>query len=321
MKNARILVTGGAGFIGGNLCRRLIAEGARVIALDNLMTGSLDNLSDLLKHPQFRFVEQDIVDPFHFEVDSIFNLACPASPPHYQKNPVHTLITNVQGTHNALRLAQRIGARMLQASTSEVYGDPELSPQCETYRGNVSPIGPRACYDEGKRCAESLIMDYHRSVGTDVRIARIFNTYGPGMAIDDGRVVSNFIAQALRQQPLTIYGDGLQTRSLCYVDDLVDGLIRLMNHPTQLGPVNLGNPTELTVTQIADRIRRLVGSGRIVRCPLPEDDPRRRKPDITLAREQLGFEPKVGVDEGLLRTIRYFAAKLRNDHDWLSATG
>ncbi len=311
----RILVAGGAGFIGSHLCRRLHAEGHDVIALDSLITGSRENVRELLGSPRFTLIERDAVRGFtevvRGRIDRVYNLACPASPVHYQMDPIHTTLTSVLGTLNCLRLAERWGARCLLTSTSEVYGDPEVHPQREDYRGNVSSTGPRACYDEGKRCAESLVMDYRRTRGVSVRIARIFNTYGPNMAVDDGRVVSNFIVQALRGEPLTVYGDGSQTRSLCYVDDLVEGLIGLMERSPVPGPINLGNPEELSVLEIAERVIAAVGRGRIVRRPKPEDDPRRRKPDIGAAERAFGFQPRVPFDEGLRATIAYFERKLK----------
>jgi UDP-glucuronate decarboxylase len=319
----RIVVTGGAGFIGSHLCRRLLDQGHEVIAVDNLSTGSRENVRDLLQRERFELFERDVVEGFadaiHGPINRIYNLACPASPPHYQRDPVHTTLTSVVGVHRCLGLAERSKARLLQASTSEVYGDPELHPQREDYRGSVSSIGPRACYDEGKRCAESLVMDYRRTRGVSVRLARIFNTYGPGMAVDDGRVVSNFIVQALRGDALTIYGDGNQTRSLCYVDDLVSGLIGLMEQSSLPGPVNLGNPEERTVLDLAERVIAAIGRGRIVRRPLPIDDPRRRRPDISLAEKVFGFRPTVPFEIGLGRTICYFQDKLEAGEPRLSA--
>jgi UDP-glucuronate decarboxylase len=318
------VVTGGAGFIGSHLCRRLLEQGHRVIAIDSLITGSLDNVIELREYPEFSFVQRDVVrgitDLVRGRVDRVYNLACPASPVHYQRDPVHTTLTNVLGTHSCLRLAVRSGARCLLASTSEVYGDPEVHPQPEHYHGNVSCIGPRSCYDEGKRCAESLLMDYRRTRGVSVRLARIFNTYGPQMAIDDGRVVSNFIVQALRGEALTIYGDGSQTRSLCHVDDMVAGLIGLMDLCPFPGPLNLGNPEELSVLQIARRVIDVVGQGRIVHRPLPEDDPRRRKPDITAAERAFGFRPQISFEQGLHSTVAYFERKLLRA-DPLRSTG
>jgi len=285
----------------------LVAEGDQVMALDDLSTGSTENLAELARSSRFTFVEHDVTRPFSARVDRVYNLASPASPVHYQAAPVRTTITNVLGTLNALRVAVECGARFLQASTSEVYGDPEVHPQPEWYHGNVNTIGIRSCYDEGKRCAESVVMDFHRHYGAEVRLARIFNTYGPRMAPDDGRVVSNFVLQALRGRDITVYGDGSQTRSFCYVDDLVDGLVRLMEHPRQTAPVNLGNPGEFTVRELAEIVIALTGStSRIVHRALPEDDPKVRRPDIALAREALGFEPRVPLSEGLRRTIASF---------------
>ncbi|HFB98161.1 MAG TPA: SDR family oxidoreductase [Bryobacterales bacterium] len=311
MKRKTILVTGGAGFLGSHLCERLLEQGHEVLCLDNFFTGSKDNIAHLLSHPRFELIRHDIVQPVFVEVDQIYNFACPASPVHYQYNPVKTVKTNVMGTIHMLGLAKRVRARMLQASTSEVYGDPEEHPQRETYWGRVNPIGPRSCYDEGKRVAETLVMDYHRQNGVDVRIVRIFNTYGPRMAIDDGRVVSNFIVQALRGEPLTVYGDGSQTRSFCYVSDLIDGCIRMMNAEGLTGPVNLGNPSEFTIRQLAEKVIAMTGSkSEIVQRPLPKDDPVQRQPEISLAREKLGWEPKVPLEEGLARTIEYFRERL-----------
>jgi UDP-glucuronate decarboxylase len=307
----RILVTGGAGFIGSHLCERLIDAGENVICLDNFFTGSRDNIAHLLDSPRFELIRHDVVEPFRVEVDQIYNLACPASPIHYQLNPVKTVEANVLGTLNSLRLAHQIRARVLQASTSEVYGDPTVHPQTEDYRGNVSPIGPRACYDEGKRVAETLMMDYHRQDGVDIRIARIFNTYGPRMDEGDGRVVSNFIVQVLRGEPLTLYGTGEQTRSFCYVDDLVEGLIRLMNAEGVHEPVNLGNPNEFTIRELAEQTAELCGVPVHVRyCALPEDDPARRCPDITRAQQLFNWQPRVQLTEGLRRTIADFRARL-----------
>jgi UDP-glucuronate decarboxylase len=302
-----VLVTGGAGFLGSHLCERLLEREAKVICVDNYFTGSRSNIEHLLGHPHFEAVRHDIVHPLFVEVDEIFNLACPASPVHYQENPIKTIKCSTVGMVNVLGLARRTGARVLQASTSEIYGDPEIHPQPETYWGNVNPIGLRSCYDEGKRVAETLCMDYHREHGVEVRIARIFNTYGPRMAVDDGRVVSNFVVQALSDEPITIYGDGSQTRSFCYVDDLIDGLLRLMAHDEVEEPVNLGNPSELTVAELARRIIELTGSSSpIIRHPLPSDDPRKRKPDITRARELLAWEPRTSLDQGLAATIEHF---------------
>lgn len=307
MARERILVTGGAGFIGSSLCERLLDEGHEVIAFDDLTTGKEENLSHLAFRSSFTFVEGDVTSPFDFDVTQVYNLASPASPVHYQADPVRTTMTNVLGTFHALSLARRRSARFLQASTSEVYGDPAEHPQTESYHGNVNPVGIRACYDEGKRCAESLVMDFARRHGVRAKIARIFNTYGPRMALDDGRVVTSFIVQALSGAELTVFGNGKQTRSFCYVDDLVSGLVALMNHPGELGPVNLGNPEETTVLDLAHRVIAIVGGEkRIVFRPLPEDDPQRRKPDISLARRALGFAPKVSLDIGLQRTIESF---------------
>jgi UDP-glucuronate decarboxylase len=306
----RALVTGGAGFVGSHLCERLLAEGLEVIALDDLSTGARDNIQHLIGRPDFRFVVQDVSSPFEIQADQIFHLACPASPIHYQRNPIKTVVTNVVGTLNALSLASRSGARFLLASTSEVYGDPDVHPQVEEYHGNVSCTGPRACYDEGKRCAETLSFDHHREAGVDIRVARIFNTYGPRMAINDGRVVSNFIVQALRGEDLTIYGEGQQTRSFCYVDDLVDGLFRLMNG-NSIGPINLGNPGEFTIRELAERVIEMTGTkSKLVNRSLPADDPRQRCPDITKAQSLLGFQPKVALAAGLAPTIEYFRAAL-----------
>ncbi|WHZ10403.1 MAG: UDP-glucuronate decarboxylase [Burkholderiaceae bacterium] len=304
----RILVTGGAGFLGSHLCERLLADGGEVICVDNFFTGSKANIAHLLGNPHFESIRHDVVFPLYLEVDQIYNLACPASPVHYQFDPVQTLKTSVHGAINMLGLAKRTGARIFQASTSEVYGDPEVHPQPESYWGRVNPIGARSCYDEGKRCAETLFFDYHRRHGLDVKVARIFNTYGPRMHPDDGRVVSNFIVQALSGEPITVYGEGLQTRSFCYVDDLIEGFVRLMTTADDVqGPVNLGNPGEFTIRQLAERVIALTGSSsKLVFQPLPQDDPRQRQPDITLARELLGWEPTVMLDEGLTKTIEYF---------------
>jgi UDP-glucuronate decarboxylase len=306
----RILVTGGAGFLGSHLIDRLIAQGHEVLCADNLFTGTKRNLAQLHNHPRFEFVRHDVTFPLYVEVDEIYNLACPASPVHYQHDPVQTTKTSVHGAINMLGLAKRVGARILQASTSEVYGDPEVHPQREDYWGRVNPIGPRSCYDEGKRCAETLFFDYHRQHGLPIKVARIFNTYGPRMHPADGRVVSNFIMQALRGEPITVYGDGKQTRSFCYVDDLVEGLIRLMGTPDDFtGPVNLGNPEEYTIAQLATEVVRQVGgNSSTVNAPLPTDDPRQRRPDIALARERLGWQPSVPLKDGLKQTIDYFRA-------------
>jgi UDP-glucuronate decarboxylase len=309
----RILVTGGAGFIGSHLCERLLGEGHDVICLDNFFTGRRENIFPLLDNPRFELVRHDVIEPILLEVDQVYNLACPASPIHYQYNPVKTVKTNVMGAINMLGLAKRVRARILQASTSEVYGDPLVHPQTEDYWGNVNPIGLRSCYDEGKRLAETLMMDYHRQNQVDTRIARIFNTYGPRMLEDDGRVVSNFVVQALRGEPLTLYGEGSQTRSFCYVDDLVEGLIRLMNADDLHQPVNLGNPGEFTIKQLAEEVRRICGSdSELTYLPLPEDDPRQRKPDITTAQSVLGWIPKVPLAEGLERTVQYFRERVQN---------
>jgi len=304
----RILVTGGAGFLGSHLCERLVEMGHDVICLDNFFTSQKSNVAHLLDKPNFELIRHDITLPVYLEVDEIYNLACPAAPGHYQYNPIKTMKTSVLGAINVLGMAKRCRARVLQASTSEVYGDPEIHPQPETYRGAVNPIGPRACYDEGKRAAETLFMDYHRMNGVDIRIVRIFNTYGPRMHPFDGRVISNFIRQALREEPLTIYGDGTQTRSFCYRDDVVEGMIRMMeNEEGFVGPVNLGNPEEFTIYELAQVVLELTGSrSPLVFKPRPADDPARRCPDITLARKKLGWEPKVPLREGLARTIEWF---------------
>jgi UDP-glucuronate decarboxylase len=307
----RILVTGGAGFIGSHLCERLLNEGHDVICLDNFFTGSRDNIIHLMDNHRFEVIRHDIVEPVLLEVDRIYNLACPASPVHYQYNPVKTVKTSVMGSINMLGLAKRVKARILQASTSEVYGDPQVHPQTEAYWGNVNPIGFRSCYDEGKRVAETLMMDYHRQNGVDIRIIRIFNTYGPRMAENDGRVVSNFILQALRNQDITIYGDGSQTRSFCYVDDLVEGMVRMMECDGFIGPVNLGNPVENTILEFAEKIIRITGAtSRFINKPLPQDDPKQRQPDITLATQRLGWKPSVDLESGLRRTVGYFAERL-----------
>ena len=307
---ARILITGGAGFIGSHLCDYLIEKGNYVICVDNLFSGSKDNIHHLLSHPCFKFIHHDITDPLFIEVDQIFHLACPASPVHYQYNPIKTIKTNVMGTINMLGLAKRVGARILLSSTSEVYGNPKVHPQKEEYWGNVNPIGPRSCYDEGKRVAETLMMDYHKQNNVDIRIVRIFNTYGPRMAVDDGRVISNFIVQALKGEPITVYGDGGQTRSFCYVSDLIEGLIKAMESDL-IGPVNLGNPNEIKIIELAKIILKLTNSkSEIVFRPLPPDDPIRRCPDITLARKRLNWQPIVPLEEGLKETIRYFDKRL-----------
>ena len=302
----RILVTGGAGFLGSHLCRRLVNEGHEVICLDNFFTSQRSNVADLLQRPNFELVRHDVTEPFQAEVDQIYNFACPASPVHYQYNPVKTLKTSFFGAYRMLGLAKRTGARILQSSTSEVYGDPDISPQPEEYWGHVNCIGVRSCYDEGKRVAETLFFDYHRQNNVDIRVARIFNTYGPGMHPHDGRVVTNFIMQALQGDDITIYGDGSQTRSFCFVDDLIDGLVRLMNQNETTGPVNIGNPGEFTIKQLAELVVEMTGSSsNIVYHDLPNDDPKQRKPDITKARKHLGWEPKVQLREGLAKTIEY----------------
>ena len=303
----KILVTGGAGFIGSHLCDRLLREGNDVICLDNYFTGSKDNIRHLLGNDHFELVRHDVINPYHAEVDEIYNLACPASPPHYQYNPIKTIKTSVMGAINMLGLAKRTRAKILQASTSEVYGDPAIHPQVESYWGNVNPIGIRSCYDEGKRCAETLFMDYHRQNGVRIKIIRIFNTYGPRMNPNDGRVVSNFIVQALKGEDITIYGDGTQTRSFQYVSDLVEGMIRMMENENFIGPVNLGNPGEFTMLELAEKVIRLTGSkSKLVFMPLPADDPTQRKPDISLAKEKLKWEPTIALEDGLKETIEYF---------------
>ena len=303
----RVLVTGGAGFLGSHLCDRLIEEGNDVICADNLFTGSKDNIRHLLSNPYFEFIRHDITEPLYVEVDQIYNLACPASPVHYQYNPIKTAKTSIHGAFNMLGLAKRVKARILQASTSEVYGDPEVHPQPETYRGCVNPIGLRSCYDEGKRMAETLFFDYYRQHKVDIRVIRIFNTYGPRMNKNDGRVVSNFIVQALKGENITIYGDGMQTRSFCYVDDLIDGMIRMMNCEDFIGPVNIGNPGEFTMLELAQKIIEMTGSkSELVFEPLPSDDPTQRQPVIDLAKEKLGWRPVIDLEQGLERTIEYF---------------
>ena len=304
----RILVTGGAGFLGSHLCERLLAAGHDVICVDNFFTGTKDNIAPLLDNPYFELLRHDVTFPLYVEVDEIYNLACPASPIHYQFDPVQTTKTSVHGAINMLGLAKRVRAKIFQASTSEVYGDPAIHPQPEHYWGHVNPIGPRSCYDEGKRCAETLFFDYRRQHGLRIKVARIFNTYGPRMHPNDGRVVSNFIVQALRNQPITLYGDGTQTRSFCFVDDLIEGFVRLMASPDDLaGPVNLGNPGEFTMIELAETVKDLTGSrSPLVHEPLPRDDPRQRQPEITLAREALGWAPRVALREGLKPTIAYF---------------
>lgn len=308
----RILVTGGAGFIGSHLCERLLNEGNEIICVDNLFTGSKENISHLSDNNRFEFIRHDIINPLHVEVDQIYNLACPASPVHYQYNPIKTAKTSFLGTLNMLGLAKRVKAKILQASTSEVYGDPKEHPQTETYWGNVNPIGIRSCYDESKRVAETLMMDYHRQNNVDIKIIRIFNTYGPNMNPDDGRVVSNFIVQALKDEDITIYGDGSQTRSFQYVDDLVEGMIRMMKSENFTGPVNLGNPGEFTVLELAQKVLSMIpeSKSQIVYKELPKDDPTKRKPDISLAREKLGWEPKIQLEQGLEKTIGWFKSKI-----------
>ena len=307
----RILITGGAGFLGSHLSDRLIAEGADVVCIDNFFSGSKDNIRHLFPNPYFELIRHDVIHPLFVEVDQIYHLACPASPIHYQQNPIKTVKTTVMGTINMLGLAKRIRARILLSSSSEVYGDAKVHPQTEAYWGNVNPIGLRSCYDEGKRVAETLMMDYHRQNRVETRIARIFNTYGPRMAVDDGRVVSNFIVQALKGEPLTVYGDGSQTRSFCYVTDLIEALARLMNVDGFIGPVNLGNPGEFTILELAEKVLELTGSrSRIVHAALPQDDPVRRCPDISLAGEKLGWKPAISLDEGLPPTIAYFREML-----------
>lgn len=307
MNRKRILVTGGAGFIGSHLCERLLNDGHEVICVDNYFTGNKENLVHLLHNPYFELVRHDIIAPYYAEVDEIYNLACPASPIHYQHNPIKTIKTSVVGSINMLGLAKRVGARILQASTSEVYGDPTVHPQPESYWGNVDTTGIRSCYDEGKRCAETLFMDYHRRNNVDIRIIRIFNTYGPRMHPNDGRVVSNFIIQALQGQDITIFGDGQQTRSFQYVDDLIDAMLRMMAVDDFIGPVNIGNPEEFTMLQLAEKVINLTGSkSKITFLPLPMNDPKRRQPDISLAKEKLGWQPTIALEEGLLKTIDYF---------------
>jgi UDP-glucuronate decarboxylase len=307
----RILVTGGAGFLGSHLCERLLADGDEVVCLDNFFTGSKGNIASFADNKNFELVRHDVIDPFKYEVDQIYNLACPASPPHYQYNPIKTIKTSVMGSINCLGLAKRLKARVFQASTSEVYGDPQVHPQPESYWGNVNPIGKRSCYDEGKRCAETLFFDYHRENKVDIRVIRIFNTYGPRMHEADGRVVSNFIVQALRGEPITLYGDGAQTRSFCYVDDLIEGMVRFMAQTGSPGPLNLGNPGEFTMRELADLTVKLVGRrSKIVHKPLPPDDPRQRRPDITLAKRLLKWKPTVQLEEGLGRTIEYFRGRV-----------
>jgi len=307
----RILITGGAGFLGSHLSERLIDAGHEVICLDNFFTGRRSNILHLLNNPRFELMRHDVIDPFKLEVDQIYNLACPASPPHYQFNPIKTTKTSVMGAINCLGLAKRVKARVFQASTSEVYGDPEVHPQSEEYWGHVNPIGRRSCYDEGKRCAETLFFDYHRENGVDIRVIRIFNTYGPRMLPDDGRVVSNFIVQALKGEDLTVYGDGKQTRSFCFVDDLIEGFIRFMNQEETVGPMNLGNPGEFTMLELAEKVLAQVGGkSKIVHRDLPADDPKQRRPDISLAKRVLNWEPQVPLDAGLTKTIAYFRKSL-----------
>ena len=313
MRPKRMLVTGGAGFLGSHLCDRLLQSGHEVICVDNFYTGSKQNIQHLLHEPNFEMLRHDITFPLFVEVDAVFNMACPASPPHYQYDPIQTTKTSVHGAINVLGLAKRLRARVLQASTSEVYGDPQIHPQTEDYWGHVNPIGLRSCYDEGKRCAETLFFDYHRQVGLEIKVARIFNTYGPRMDPGDGRVVSNLIMQALQGEPLTLYGDGSQTRSFCYVEDLVDGLVRLMESPAEVtGPINLGNPAEFTIKQLAELILELTGSrSELVYRPLPSDDPLQRCPDITRAREALAWQPRIALKDGLMKTIQYFEGIIR----------
>ena len=310
----RILITGGSGFLGSHLCDRLIAEGSNVICVDNFFSGARRNIEHLLNHKRFEFIRHDVTFPLYVEVDQIYNLACPASPIHYQRDPVQTTKTSVHGAINMLGLAKRVRAKILQASTSEVYGDPNVHPQTEDYWGNVNPIGTRSCYDEGKRCAETLFFDYRRQHNLPIKVARIFNTYGPRMHPNDGRVVSNFIVQALLERDITVYGDGAQTRSFCYVDDLIDGLVRLMGSDDIItGPINIGNPTEFTILQLATQVIELTGSrSRIVHRPLPQDDPRQRRPDISKAHETLGWSPPTPLNEGLERTIAYFKDLLQD---------
>ncbi|NEV61043.1 UDP-glucuronic acid decarboxylase family protein [Thiorhodococcus minor] len=304
----RVLITGGAGFLGSRLCERLLDADCEVLCVDNFFTATKDNISHLFGNPHFELMRHDVTFPLYLEVDEIYNLACPASPVHYQFDPVQTTKTSVHGAINMLGLAKRTKAKIFQASTSEVYGDPEYHPQPESYWGRVNPIGPRACYDEGKRCAETLFFDYHRQHGLRIKVARIFNTYGPGMHPNDGRVVSNFIVQALKGEPITLYGDGMQTRSFCYVDDMIEGFVRLMaTEDVVTGPINLGNPTEFTMRELAEKILQLTGSrAKLEQRPLPQDDPKQRQPDITLAREHLDWQPKIPLDQGLRLTIDYF---------------
>ena len=310
----RVLITGGSGFVGSHLCERLLNDGNEVICLDNYFTGSKKNIETLINNPHFELVRHDIIEPYYAEVDQIYNLACPASPVHYQYNPIKTIKTSVMGAINVLGLAKRVKAKVLQASTSEVYGDPTVHPQPESYWGNVNPIGLRSCYDEGKRCAETLFMDYHNQNNVDIKIIRIFNTYGPRMNQDDGRVVSNFIVQALKEEDITIYGDGSQTRSFQYIDDLVEGTVRMMNTDSDfLGPVNIGNPNEFSMVELAENILDITNSkSKLIYLPLPKDDPKQRKPDISLAKEKLaGWEPKTQLKEGLVKTIAYFESLIK----------
>jgi UDP-glucuronate decarboxylase len=311
----RILVTGGSGFLGSHLCERLLSEGANVICVDNFFSGTRSNVESLIGHKRFELIRHDVTFPLYVEVDEIYNLACPASPVHYQRDPVQTTKTSVHGAINMLGLAKRVNARILQASTSEVYGDPSVHPQTEEYWGNVNPIGPRSCYDEGKRCAETLFFDYRRQNKMPIKVARIFNTYGPRMHPNDGRVVSNFIVQALLGRDITVYGEGLQTRSFCYVDDLIDGLVRLMNTPEEVtGPINLGNPTEFTMVELAAKVIELSNSrSRVVHRPLPQDDPRQRRPDISKAHQVLGWEPRIALEQGLRQTMSYFQDLLKSN--------
>lgn len=315
MKNKKILVTGGAGFLGSHLCEKLLNQGADVLCLDNYFTGSKNNILAMMDNKCFELMRHDVTFPLYIEVDEIYNLACPASPIHYQHDPVQTTKTSVHGAINMLGLAKRTKAKILQASTSEIYGDPVIHPQTEDYWGNVNPIGIRSCYDEGKRCAETLFFDYHRQHQLLIKVLRIFNTYGPRMHPNDGRVVSNFIVQALQHQPMTVYGDGQQTRSFCYVDDLIDGMYQLMNSPDDVtGPMNMGNPNEFTIIELAELTKELTNSrSEIIRKPLPDDDPRQRKPDISQAKEVLDWEPKVELRQGLAKTIDYFDTLLKND--------
>ncbi len=313
----RILVTGGAGFIGSHLCERLLARGHDVICVDNFFTGTKANIAHLLDDARFEVIRHDVTEPLHLFVDEIYNLACPASPVHYQMDPIHTMKSSVLGAMHMLGLSRRNNAKSFLASTSEVYGDPHVHPQTEDYWGNVNPNGIRSCYDEGKRCAEALYFDYHRRHHIPIKVVRIFNTYGPRMHPQDGRVVSNFIVQALKGEPITIYGDGSQTRSFCYVDDLVEGFLRMMGSPVDfLGPVNLGNPDEFTMIELAEMVLRITGSSsKLVRHPLPQDDPKRRKPDISLARERLGWEPTVKLEQGIVKTVAYFDRLLAGDRE------